>query len=1385
MFRGKTSFFPLSKKLGKVAAVASANLKTTSTALPVVKLDLVRNKIKVSKKALLDSGSQKTFIKNTVATELGLKPVGKVNLTVEGFLVDSGNQEYDVVNLTVKLGRSYHRIQALVTDRLPQQLQVLGMTKVTKYLKDKIRLVDPNINSDQFSDLGLLIGMDYFFKIVKGVSKYNNIDLFTTNAGYIIGGKIPAVYAPENVTSQQVILVTNVNVIDYNQPDELADEISNLWRLETVGIAEHVNTPEERYAQKEFDNTVRYQGGKYWVRLPWKQNHPPLPNNYKLCLARTRYTHHKLKSTPEQLDKFGQILSNQLESGFIEEVPNAVVSSNTHYLPQLTVSKDSKTTPIRIVYDCSAKSNSKSISLNDCLYTGPSLVEDLPKVLLKFRLNKWAFSADISKAFLRIGLQEVDRDYTRFIWPKEPFRFEEPLITYRFKSVLFGSTSSPFLLQATLNYHLAHNYPDNKYAEIIRESLYVDNLQGVVSDEQTLLEIYRQINYILNQASMPLQEWCSNSEALNQIIKLDYPTETVDLTVKVLGLCWNRVTDYLSSKPVTWTKVTTKRHLMSNCGKIYDPLGLICPVTVQFRQIMQQAWSLHLEWDENLPVSIVKQWDSLVKQTQGIETLCYPRMVCEREENCELHVFSDASPKSYGAVSYIMKKGENPKILMAKARVAPLKPKTLPQLELTAVLIASKLAKYINDTLEIQITETHIWSDSEIAIQWILNGKSKIVYVRNRVAQIKETTPHAIIHYINTKDNPADYITRGMSVEKLRGNKLWLQGPEWINNRNLWPEQKFEQILTCPVVDTHLEPLIECSRYSTLSKLLRVTKTVFAAANKFRRDTVEEVSELKFLIRMIQKTELPLEYEYLVTKKGTIPDKVKSLRLFLKEGIIRSSGRIENAELPFETKNPILLPKKHALTTLIIERCHSAVLHGGVGETLCKVREKFWVPQARQIIKTILNRCYVCKRLEGHRFPLPPSPPLPIERVTNSIPFEITGVDYTGAITLKTGDYNSKVYVCLFTCANTRAIHLELAEDLSAETFLILFRRFVARRSCPKIMISDNATNFRASSEVLCKLSQDPLIKRHFEDYNIIWKFIPPRSPWYGGFYERLIGIVKGCLRKVLFQRKINLPELHTLLVEIEARVNNRPLTYQTDSQSQLEPLTPAHLLYGHKIDLFPIHLEGAPTTESFTHDSLNKKQKCLNRVLDKWQKTWKNDYLTSLRERKPPRGQNSPFKQKIKVGDVVIIHSEGNREDWPLGKIIEVYPDDKGDIRVVKLQSRMGIIIRTINLLYPLEEAVEPPDTNSTDINGETDIEDEESNPETISTEESDEDSVQNQTQVPDAQQGPLPDQNQVGTVPRAPFSPNNPSQGGTARLRRQAAQRCRNWLRRVCTDM
>ena len=181
----------------------------------------------------------------------------------------------------------------------------------------------------------------------------------------------------------------------------------------------------------------------------------------------------------------------------------------------LAVIKESKTTPVRIVFDCSAKQKS-SVSLNDCLYAGPSLTEKLGKVLLNFRSNPYAYAADISKAFLRVGLQEEDRDYTRFLWPKNPNDSQSELITYRFRSVLFGATSSPFLLQATLNHHLDKS--KSPQAKRIRESLYVDNLQGTMSSEDELLQFYASANKIMRNANMPLQEWCSNSPRLQQML---------------------------------------------------------------------------------------------------------------------------------------------------------------------------------------------------------------------------------------------------------------------------------------------------------------------------------------------------------------------------------------------------------------------------------------------------------------------------------------------------------------------------------------------------------------------------------------------------------------------------------------------------------------------------------------------------------------------------------------------------------------------------------------------------------------------------------------------------------------------------------------------------
>ena len=192
-----------------------------------------------------------------------------------------------------------------------------------------------------------------------------------------------------------------------------------------------------------------------------------------------------------------------------------------HYLPHHGIKKDSITTPIRIVYDCSAKQSPDSLSLNDCLVTGPSLVPDLAQVLLRFRYQKYAFISDIEKAFLMVGLNEADRDYTQFLWPREPLNINSPFDIYRFKVVLFGSTCSQYLLNATIAHHLANIQEQGEIITTIQRGLYIDNLQGTSNQEDDLLQQYWLIQGIFNKAHLHLRGWVTNSPKLKDQLTVD------------------------------------------------------------------------------------------------------------------------------------------------------------------------------------------------------------------------------------------------------------------------------------------------------------------------------------------------------------------------------------------------------------------------------------------------------------------------------------------------------------------------------------------------------------------------------------------------------------------------------------------------------------------------------------------------------------------------------------------------------------------------------------------------------------------------------------------------------------------------------------------------
>lgn len=878
------------------------------------------------------------------------------------------------------------------------------------------------------------------------------------------------------------------------------------------------------------------------------------------------------------------------------------------------------------------------------------------------------------------------------MWYNDPIAENKTIVTYRFKSVLFGATSSPFLLQATLDTHLTSS--NNRYKHLLSQNFYVDNFVGTTNCEQDLLEVYRNANLELTKANMPLQEWVSNNTHLRSIIELDFPGYKLPEVTKILGLLWDSTRDslILNSPAFVDPSSLSRRRLLSLVSSVFDPLGIFSPVTIRGKLLMREAWKIKVGWDEILPNSFHAEWKPISDDYNRISGAQFPRVIGYDGDICQLHVFCDASNKAYGAVAYLVT-NDTCHLVSSKARVVPLKERSIPQLELTALQVGTLLAKYIRNTLKsLFIERVTLWSDNEACLQWVRNDHSKIPYVRNRVAEIRNIATNFEFRHVPTKDNPADLLSRGVSWDTLQKNDIWFTGPSWLCYPQDWPTQsEHVPILTLTTLTTNFsEALFKAEDISSLPKILRITDYVFGFIKRSRPST-HLPTAMTYWLGVVQREHYPEEYAYIINDdKSTPPCLIKSLGLDLdvRTGLLRCRGRLHHSNLSNQTKFPILLPRKSWLTSLVVHEHHTQTFHGGVADTLAAIRDAYWIPKGRQVVKGLLNRCIPCKILEGKSMKLPGPPPLPAERVVYTEPFQTVGVDYSGAITITNSDDNvpKKFYVCLFTCATTRAVHLELARDMSATTFLQLFRRFVARRSTPRIMISDNGTNFTATSKFLRELYNNPEVKSHLHNFHVEWKFLPPRAPWMGGFYERLIGVVKNCIRKVLYKKRITEDELMTILTEVEMRVNNRPITYMSDDLDSISPLTPSHLLYGRRLNPMPTDVEDKEQDPDYIDTKvLNKRYSYLCKILKHWEKVWHTEYLLSLREK--CYGAQEPTQSRTpKVGDVVLIDTGATRTVCPLGRVTAVFSDKVGNIRVVEVFSKGNKSRRTINHLVPLE---------------------------------------------------------------------------------------------------
>ena len=490
-----------------------------------------------------------------------------------------------------------------------------------------------------------------------------------------------------------------------------------------------------------------------------------------------------------------------------------------------------------------------------------------------------------------------------------------------------------------------------------------------------------------------------------------------------------------------------------------------------------------------------------------------------------------------------------------------------------------------------------------------------------------------------------------------------LQIPPELQGQNLFHEalQSLQmEIVTNVADDPNILNIIEITRYSNLVHLLRVTARIINFARKWR-----------------------------------------------KEDIIRCRGRLQYTDLPHDTKFPILIPKDNHLTTLIVHSMHKQVMHGGVRETFTHIRQTYWIPQGRQLVKRIISKCVTCRKVEGPPFRSVPTPPLPQSRVQQSLVFQFTGIDYAGPLYVhdQTNQTSSKMYICLFTCAVVRAIHLELVEDQTTDAFLRAFRRFISRRGVPECIISDNAKTFKAGAQELQTIKTQILgtgsSQQFLAHHNITWKFLTERAPWWGGFYERLIGLMKRCLKKTLGKACLNMIELNTILTEVEAVLNSRPLTYPYTDINDASPLTPSHFLCGFRLLTLPDtnakENEADPDyiPSEMSTKALTKRAQYQKTLINAFWTRWKTEYLTSLREHHTCR-KRILNKKAVAIGDVVLIHDNTPRNQWKIGVVTSLHTGKDGLARSVSLRVPSGKeLSRPIEKLYPLEMSDIPTNKN------------------------------------------------------------------------------------------
>ena len=1291
--------------------------------------------------ALLDTGSTSTFCTLELTRKIGAEgteqSLSMSTLDKSRIVTTCKAVNLEVESLSTQYRVSLHHVLA------KEKINVSSALAADRSdIRQFAHLADLNLPAARPQDVMLLIGQDVPEVLVPKDVKYGEPGqpyAVRTALGWTVNGPVGNRHRDHDISSSFISSDANLEL-----------QVERFWSLESESLAEQSKcmSVNDKRALRVWEDSIQKKGDHYQLSIPFKERPQELADNIYVAEKRLQSLGRRLRRDEDLHRRYTKAMSGLVEDGYAERVEerNAGSGKPVWYLPHHPVENPNKPGKTRIVFDCASTYQGRS--LNDAVLQGPDLTNTLLGVLLRFRQEPIAIMGDIQAMFHQVQVPPDERDMLRFLWWPEGDIERQPMV-YRMCVHLFGGTWCPsvcsFVLRHTAEDQAEEFSPDA--VNVVKRNFYVDDCLVSVKEEDRAVQLVDELKRMLKGGGFNLTKWLSNSpkvmesvpahDRAKEVEGLDLSYDTLPIE-RALGVKWNIELDTMTYGITPKHKPCTRRGVLSEVSSVYDPYGFASPYVLNAKIILQELTAMKLDWDEPLPEKQRESWlnwkrDLLLMEDFNISRCLKPHDFGEVTEY-QLHHFSDASERAYGVASYLRVTNREGKVycslVMARTRLTPLKRVTIPRLELMAATLAVRLDGMLRRELDFTLSDSVFWSDSTIVLQYIKNVERRFhTFVGNRIAVIHEGSDPKQWHYVNTRQNPADDVSRGMTAEALTTSERWVSGPSF-----LWCEKESRpasQVLNDVSLDgdPEVKSKDKAGVYMTtlseetalMNKLLehysswhRLKKAVcwlrrylkwlrckctqgpegISAELLHGSLVVEEMKDAEEkILQYVQAVSFPHEMSTLQAEQNDSAHQVQSCKLVKKtspiykldprmiNGLLRVGGRLDKAMLQEEAKHPIILRNDSHVAKLILSEIHEASGHSGRNHMLSCLNQKYWIPAAGSVIRRILTRCVVCRRQRGKVLEQKMAD-LPVDRLTpDEPPFSRVGVDYFGPLEVKRGRSVVKRYGVLFTCLTVRAVHLEMADSLDTSSCINAIRRFIARRGNVREIRSDNGTNLvGAERELRTEIQSwnqaqihDTLLQK-----NIKWTFNPPAASHHGGVWERQIRTVRKLLCSLVKQQTLNDDSLHTLFCEIESIMNSRPITEVSSDVNDVEALTPNHLLLLNAKSPLP------PTTTSEADNYARRRWRQVQLLADTFWSRWVKEYLPRLQERQ----KWATSRRNIQVGDLVLVVDEhAPRNCWQIGRVLRTMPDREGNVRQCEVKTQTSTLRRPIAKLCLLLE--------------------------------------------------------------------------------------------------